>query len=100
MDSYDTVNAALNGLKAKGYVEDFNLAPDCIECKSQQLTLHPSDFVIDEFHRFEGDSNPDDNSIVYAISSKDGLKGTLLDAYGPYSDSLSEEMIEKLRIAR
>jgi hypothetical protein len=56
--------------------------------------------VIDKFYRFEGDSNPDDNAIIFAISSKDGWKGTLLDAYGVYADSLSNEMIEKLKISR
>jgi hypothetical protein len=59
--------------------------------------LYPNDFVIDKFFRFEGASNPDDSSIVYAISSKDGLKGTLIDAYGVYADSLTNDMIEKLK---
>jgi len=55
---------------------------------------------VDEFHRFEGMSNPDDNSIVFAISSDDGIKGTLVDAYGIYADSLTESMIKKLVIKR
>ena len=62
--------------------------------------MHPSDFRIDEFYRFEGASNPDDNSIVYAISSNQGIRGVLVDAYGVYSDSLTEEMIDKLKISR
>jgi hypothetical protein len=100
MKTYETLSQALNGLKAEGYVEDFNLEPFCIECQSLQLQLHPSDFTIDKFYRFEGASNPGDNSIVYAISSKDGLKGTLVDAYGVYSNNLNDEMIQKLQIAR
>ena len=100
MDTYETVTAALDGLKEKGYVEDFNLRSHCINCTSLNLDLPPSDFVIDEFYRFEGSSNPDDSSIVFAISSKDGIKGTLVDAFGVYADSLNEEMIKKLRIAR
>ena len=55
-------------------------------------------FYRDEFHRFEGMSNPDDNSIVFAISSNDGIKGTLVDAYGMYADSLTESMIKKLAL--
>ena len=82
MNNYTTVTDTLNGLKEQGYVLDFNLKPDCIECNAQNLQLYPEDFVIDKFYRFEGASNPDDSAIVYAISSKDGLKGTLLDAYG------------------
>jgi hypothetical protein len=100
MEAYTTVTEALNGLREKGYTLDFNLKQNCIECKAMNINLHPSHFAIDEFHRFEGASNPDDNSIVFAISSTDGLKGTLVDAYGVYSDSLSEEMISKLKINR
>jgi hypothetical protein len=100
MQSYNTVIEALNGLKQRGYVLDFNLKQNCIACKAIEIDVHPSDFVIDEFYRFEGASNPDDNSIVYAISSKDGMKGTLVDAYGVYADSLSDEMISKLKFDR
>ena len=77
---------------------DFNLKSECIECNSHSLQLYPADFIVDKFFRFEGASNPDDSAIVYAISSKDGLKGTVVDAYGVYADSLTTEMIEKLRI--
>jgi hypothetical protein len=98
MTYYNTLSEALNDLKKRGYSEDFNLKSDFIECPSLELQLHPENFAVDEYHRFEGMSNPDDNSIVFAISSKDGIKGTLVDAYGMYADSLSDAMIKKLAI--
>ena len=100
MESYDTLTQALDGLRKEGYTEDFNLQSHCLLCTTKDRQLQPSEFNIDKFFRFEGASNPDDNSIVYAISSTDGLKGVLVDAYGVYSDSLNEDMIEKLRISR
>jgi hypothetical protein len=101
MYSYDSITDAITGLKERGYTEDLNLKPYCIECKSLGIDLNPSDFLIDEYYRFEGDSNPDDNSIIYAISSKDGsVKGTLVDAYGMYSESLTDEMVAKLKPAQ
>ena len=100
MNTYTTVTDTLNALKAEGYVLDFNLKQDCIECKERNLQMYPADFIIDKFYRFEGASNPDDSAIVYAISSKDGLKGTLIDAYGVYSDSLTNDMVEKMKIRR
>ena len=42
-------------------------------------------------------SSTDDNSVLYAISSKNEIKGLLVDAYGVYSESLSESMIQKLK---
>jgi hypothetical protein len=100
MNSYATVSETLHTLKEEGYDLDFNLKPDCIECQSPDMKLYPDDFLIDKFFRFEGASNPDDSAIVYAISSKDGLRGTLVDAYGIYADSLTTEMVRKLKIAR
>jgi len=98
MKYYSTLSEAIKDLKKRGYREDFNLKPNCVECPSLDLELHPENFIVDEYHRFEGMSNPDDNSIVYAISSKDGVKGTLVDAYGMYADSLSDSMIRQLTI--
>jgi hypothetical protein len=100
MKSYDTLIEALKGLKAEGYTEDFNLQSHCLKCSSSDRQLQPEEFTIDKFYRFEGASNPDDNSIVYAISSIDGLKGVLVDAYGIYADNLNEEMVQKLKIER
>ena len=98
MKYYNTLSEAIGDLKKRGYQEDFNLKADCLECPSLDLELHPENFTVDEYHRFEGMSNPDDNSIVFAISSKDGVKGTLVDAYGMYADNLTESMIRQLTV--
>lgn len=96
--SYDTLSQAVNGLTEMGYTKDFNLKPDCIHCVADDLILSPKDFEIDHVFRFEGMTNPDDSSIVYAISSIDGtIKGTMVDAYGAYADPLNSEMISKLQ---
>jgi len=99
MYSYETLSDALNDLSKRGYVHNFNIECDCLKCASLELRLNPNEFEIIEFYRFEGDSNPDDEEIVYAISSKDGIKGTLVNAYGIYSDEISGEMVKKLKIA-
>jgi hypothetical protein len=98
MQSYDSLSQALKELRDRGYTEDFNLAPQCLECPSLKLQLHPEDFTVDEFYRFEGASNPDDNSIVYAISAPNGLKGVLVDGYGIYSVNMNAEMARKLHV--
>ena len=97
MQSYDTVVEALKGLKEKGFTLDFNILFDSIKCEEQSICLNPHEFEIVEFFRFEGDTNPSDEDIVYAIESKDGtIKGTITSAYGMYADSLNSEMIKKL----
>lgn len=97
MYSYDTLVEALKDLQERGYTHDFNLKPDSLACTSLKLEINPEDFHVDEVHRFEGMSSTDDNSIVYAITASTGIKGTLVDAYGVYSENISEEMRRKLR---
>jgi hypothetical protein len=99
MYSYDTVTEAVNDLAKRGYTYNFNLGDGCIECKTHNLNLKPDEFQIDEIYRFEGDSDPADETIVYAISSgKHRLKGILVNAFGVYSDSASNELIAKLKM--
>lgn len=98
MKTYDTLSEALNDAQNRGYTFDFNLLESCIKCKSLDKNFQPDQFNIVEVHRFEGMTNPDDNSVLYLIETEDGTKGTLVDAYGAYADSLSREMIEKLKI--
>lgn len=97
-NTYDTLVQAIEGLKEYGYVEDFNLKNSVLFCSTKNIELGIDDFVIDKLYRFDGATNPADESVLYAISSeKFNLKGTLVDAYGTYSDSLTQEMIQKLR---
>jgi len=94
MAAYDTVSQAVNELKVRGYTLDFNLKGSRLECQGQNF--NPKEFEITEFHRFEGNSDPGDEAIVYAIESQSGLKGVLVNAYGVYSEPLSDEMMKKL----
>lgn len=99
MENYETVVDALNGLKAKGYTIDFNIAFDKIACSRTGVCLTPAEFEITAVYRFEGNTDPDDQDVVYAVESKDGqLKGTITSAYGMYADTVSNDMIKKLAI--
>lgn len=99
MRSYETVSEALNNLVKRGYTHDFNVhaEKECLVCNTSLTQLSVDDFEIDETYRFEGDTDPGDEMILFAISStKHKIKGTLLNAYGMYSDSATTKIIEKL----
>ncbi|MFZ9388859.1 MAG: phosphoribosylpyrophosphate synthetase [Chitinophagaceae bacterium] len=98
MFSYDTLSQAVNGLKDRGYTIDFNLSENCLICHGDKYDI--DEFEITEMHRFEGNSNPSDESIIYAIESKDGKKGVLVSGYGISAEGMSAEMARKLRFDR
>ena len=59
------------------------------------------EFKVDRFYRFEGESNPSDSAILYAISSdKHNIKGVLVNAYGIYSEPVADEIMEKLQMRK
>ena len=95
---YSTLSVAMEELKAEGYTYDFNQEGHRLYCKKLDSGYKPEEFTIVHTYRFEGMSNPDDNSVLYAIEAQDGTKGQLVDAYGVYADSLTPEMIEKFRV--
>ena len=96
MKNYESLVDALADLKNRGYEEDFETASFCLYCSDLDIRLNPEEFHVDEVYRFEGDSNPDDNAVLYAITSHTGVKGTLVDGYGVYAENLSFEMGQKL----
>ena len=97
-ESYGTLSQTINGLKKEGYTLDYNIKQEFLICDSPNITLSPDDFEIDKVYRFEGESNPEDQSILYAISSrKFNVKGVLVNGYGISSDETSDILISKLR---
>jgi hypothetical protein len=101
MNPYTTLSETMNELRKEGYTEDFNLQQNCLECRDGQFRVFADEFRVDKFFRFEGASNPSDAAILYAISSDSkNLKGLLVNAYGIYSDPVTDEMMEKLDLKK
>lgn len=99
MTTYNTLTEAINGLREQGFTLDFNLAFDHVKCNMTDVCLYPGGFEITEVHRFEGETDPADQTILYGIEAKDGsAKGVLVSAYGVYSEDMDDELLRKLTI--
>lgn len=92
MYHYATVSKALDQLNEKGFTYDFNLHED-------DIVKHPQDFEIVYIYRYEGDSNPDDEAIVYGIKSiKNGRKGVFVAGFSANSDNDAVRVLIELSI--
>src|SRR5207253_7261754 len=92
-----TLTSCTNHLLKEGYTENFVSRHDGIEAPSTGKTYIPSEVKIINFYRFEGESDPADNSILYAIEASDGTKGLLVDAYGgPYVNQKIGKFIKEV----
>jgi hypothetical protein len=97
MHYYETVTQAVSELAGRGYTLNFNLSAIGLTTDGHTDPLNPQQFTIDEVYRFEGDTDPADEMVVYAISAVDhGIKGVLVNAFGIYSDQISDELVAKL----
>ena len=78
-----------NMLNREGFTKDFRVTEDCRLCSmdDDKKTYAPAEVKIVNFYRFEGDTDPDDMSILYAIECADGTKGTISNSYGPTADA-------------
>lgn len=76
----------LNRMVTEGYTADFKVTEKGLESLQKEGKYTPEQIQVVNFFRFEGESDPDDNAILYVIETNDGTKGTLIDAYGVYND--------------
>ncbi len=82
-----TSTSIINDLTKDGYTEFFKAEKEGLYAPSKMKFYQPEQIKIVNFYRFEGESDPGDNSILYIIETEDGVKGTILDAYGAESDT-------------
>ncbi|WP_245224568.1 phosphoribosylpyrophosphate synthetase [Pedobacter ginsenosidimutans] len=93
-----SLSEVLNALVKQGYTLDFNLKSSQLSGGENPIQEFPEQFLIDRHYRFEGESDPDDEAIVYAISSIDGkIKGIFVNGYGTSSESTGDELIKQLK---
>lgn len=107
---YDAANDRLTGmtdleklvdkLEKEGYTDQYRVEGGKLHDLTNNKKYKPKDVKAVNFYRFEGISNPDDMSILYAIETSDGRKGTLADAYGMYSDDETGEFLNQIEVTK
>lgn len=93
-----TLMGTMAELARSGFVEHFGVRGDELQSFDSGRTFAADQVVIREYHRFEGVSDPDDMAIVYAIEGEGGARGTLVDAFGAYSDPTVTVFLDRVAI--
>lgn len=97
--SYETVSEAVDDLIKQGYTTDFLIQEEQenLFSKDKSLSLSPEEFEIDDIFRFEGMSDPADETIIYAISSvAHNVKGLVINSFGADFGYRSSKLVEHL----
>jgi len=97
---YRTMTEAVRELKKIGFTANFQFRDQAFRDVKTGRTFKAEDLTIVEYYRFEGVSDPDDMSIVYAIESTDGTQGIIADAFGVYANPQLGSFLNNVRIRK
>ena len=91
----------VNKLEAEGFTDQFRVEKKMLRSMADpKKSYKAKEIKAVNFYRYEGISDPDDMSIIYAIETCDGRKGTLIDAYGRYSDEETGAFMQDVEIQK
>jgi hypothetical protein len=94
----EPLQRVLEDLARRGYTEHFQAVDDGLKALGSGERFARGDLMIRGYYRFEGTSDPDDAAIAYAIETRSGVRGILVDAYGVYSDPTTTAVLKDVPI--
>ncbi len=82
----NTLTERVNKAIKDGYTDSLKVTKQGLYSTAKDKTYGADEVRVIDFFRFEGQSDPADNAIMYVVETIDGAKGVLVDAYGAYAD--------------
>lgn len=96
-----TLTEAIERLQADGFTGNWFATDDrllrCSECGED---ADPQSVTVEHTFRFEGQSDPDDEVILYALSEPGGRRGVYSAQYGASMPSVDAAVVAVLRHRR
>ncbi len=97
-----TLVQVMNKLRDKGFDNELKVSDHGrMQSAVNDQVYDPEDLKIIKTYRFEGESDPSDNSVLYLLEDREGRKGYVLDAYGMYTshdESGFDEFLQKIPV--
>ena len=97
---YTNMLEAIQELKKRGFPANFEFLNQTFRDVDSGKTFKADELTIVKHCWFEGASDPDDMSVVYAIESAEGLKGVTADAFGLYANPDLGGLLETVKIRK
>lgn len=98
LKTYSGMTEAMEDLRSRGFTANFEFLDRTFRDLESGKTFTADQLTIVEHYRFEGASDPEDMSVVYAIESRDGTRGIIADAFGTYANPDLGAFLNKVRL--
>jgi hypothetical protein len=96
-----SVAETVSDYTAHGYTGSFRAEDEGLRDVVSGTVYRPERLRIDDLARFEGDSDPGDSAVVFALGdSLGGVIGTYVVPFGPQMDRLDADAVRRLNDAR
>lgn len=96
-DAPDTVTEAVQMLNELGYGDELEVVPEGVALRSGDGVEAVTTAVVDYVFRFEGPSDPGDETIVLGVNCPTlNRRGVVVSAYGPAIDADHDAVLHQL----
>ena len=93
----ETMDTAVARLERAGYADALRPRADGFFEPRTGSVHQPETLIVDEIVRFEGESDPADEAVLFALRSRDqSVRATFVATYGPSADPISGSLIKRL----
>lgn len=89
------LSAVIDDLKKQGYSADFIYREGRLRDMGSGKEYEAGQITVENEFRFEGQTNPGDMSILYALQTTDGTRGTISTPYGSNANVEFDEFLKK-----
>ncbi|MGD9999265.1 MAG: hypothetical protein AB7L17_11665 [Ilumatobacteraceae bacterium] len=92
----DTLGDRMRELQAAGWLEQISVDEAGLRCDGCGCWAAPEDVGVDSVDRFEGPSDPGDESILFALSMPCRHRGVLPAVYGKDTEPATADVLTRL----
>jgi hypothetical protein len=90
------MNEVMAELEEKGFSHDFRIVGNRLLNNKSKKSFSSEEVFLVEQYRFEGESDPGDSSILYALETITGEKGIAINTYGADADLETNEFLLRI----
>jgi hypothetical protein len=83
-------------LADKGFTHHFRIDGNRLISNESKKSFSSDEVNLVDQYRFEGESDPGDSSILFALETNAGEKGTVINTYGVGADLETNEFLERI----
>jgi hypothetical protein len=96
-DAPETVTEAVAQLRNEGYTDEVLIVDGTLRWREFGAACSVSDALVEAMYRFEGESDPGDEMVVFGLRDPgSGALGTLASAYGLAADPETLDHVQLL----